>query len=108
MTTATGWARRRDELVDDLKVVLPSWLAARALVAIAFVFAVAIFEHWVPGARTPQMEQGLMAWDGAFYRDIASVGYESLPLEALRFFPLYPLLGRVLAYGLGGNDSVAL
>jgi hypothetical protein len=108
MTTATGWSRRRDELIDDLKVVLPSWLAARALVAIAFLLAVGLMEHWVPGVRTPQMQEGLLAWDGAFYRDIATVGYESLPLEALRFFPLFPLLGRAIGVGLGGNPSLAL
>jgi hypothetical protein len=108
MTATTGWARRRDELVGDLRVVLPSWLAARALVAIAFMLAVGLIEQWVPGARTHQMDEGLLAWDGTFYRDIASVGYEALPPEALRFFPLYPLLGRGLAYGLAGDESLAL
>lgn len=111
MTTApvvTGWARRRAELVDDLRVVLPSWLAARALVAVAFALAVGLLDHWVPGGRTNQMQEGLLAWDGTFYRDIASLGYPALPAEALRFFPLYPLLGRALGFLLGGNDSLAL
>ena len=108
MTAPTTWARRRDELVDDLRVVLPSWLAARALVAIAFVLAVELLDHWVPGARTNQMDEGLLAWDGTFYRDIAADGYQALPLEALRFFPLFPLLGRALAYALAGNESLAL
>ena len=108
MTGSATWTRRRDELLEDLRVVLPSWLAARALVAIAFVFAVELLGHWVPDARTPQMDDGLLAWDGAFYRDIAADGYQALPLEALRFFPLYPLIGRALAYAFAGNESVAL
>ena len=105
---ATGWARRRVELVEDLRVVLPSWLAARVLVAIAFALAVALLDHWVPGARTNQMHEGLLAWDGTFYRDIATLGYPALPAEALRFFPLFPLVGRGLGVLLGGNDSLAL
>jgi hypothetical protein len=105
---ATGWARRRRELVEDLRVVLPSWLAARALVAVAFALAVSLLDHWVPGGRTHQMQEGLLAWDGTFYRDIATVGYESLPPEALRFFPLYPVLGRALGFLLGGDESLAL
>jgi hypothetical protein len=38
--------------------------------------------------------QGLFAWDGAFYRGIAEHGYRVEPAEALRFLPLYSLLGR--------------
>jgi hypothetical protein len=98
----------RARLLRDLRAVLPSWVAARALVAIAFGLAVGVLGHWVPGGRTAQMDQGLLAWDGAFYRDIAEVGYGGLPAEALRFFPLYPLLGRVLAPVVGGNTGLAL
>jgi len=108
MTAPTTWARRRDELLGDLRVVLPSWLAARALVAIAFVLSVELLDHWSPGGRTNQMDEGLLAWDGTFYRDIAADGYQSLPLEALRFFPLFPLLGRAVAYAFAGHESVAL
>lgn len=42
------------------------------------------------------MGQGLFAWDGVFYRGIAQSGYGGQPLEAVRFFPLYPLSGRLL------------
>src|SRR4051794_41945278 len=37
---------------------------------------------------------GLLGADAAWYRDIARAGYGGLPAEGLRFFPLFPLLGR--------------
>jgi hypothetical protein len=95
-------------LAEDLRVVLPSWLSARIFVALAFILAVAVADHYVPGGRTVAMRQGLLAWDGAFYRDIATEGYLNLPQEALRFFPLYPLTARLLTpFGLG-DVSIAL
>lgn len=92
----------------DLEVVLPSWLAARVFVALGYVVAVSVVHHFVPGGTTGALSERLMAWDGAFYRDIAEVGYLNLPHEALRFFPLYPLLGRLVGVLFLGNDSVAL
>ena len=44
-------------------------------------------------------------WDGTWYRDIATGGYAQTGLAGLRFFPLLPLLGRVL--GLGFASAVA-
>jgi hypothetical protein len=49
-----------------------------------------------------------MSWDGTFYRDIADHGYAGLADAPVRFFPLYPLLGRGLAVVLGGRVDVAL
>jgi hypothetical protein len=93
-------------LVADLRSVLPSWIAARIIVALAFLLAHAIVEHYVVGGTTGALDSGLFAWDGSFYRDLAHGGYASLPPDALRFFPLYPLLGRYLGFGAG--SSVAL
>ncbi|MEZ5237880.1 MAG: hypothetical protein R2716_02625 [Microthrixaceae bacterium] len=43
------------------------------------------------------LEQGLMTWDGTFYRVITTGWYSGaeVPAEAVRFFPGYPALGRV-------------
>jgi len=92
----------------DLRVVLPSWLAARVFVTLGYLLAIAVADYWVPGGRTSQMSEGLLAWDGTYYRDIATGGYGALPVDALRFFPLYPLLGRALSPLLLGHTSVAL
>jgi len=91
----------------DLLAALPGWAVARVLVAAAYALAVAATNELV-GERTTELTRGLIAWDGAFYDDIARVGYGGLPEEALRFFPLYPLLGKGLSFVFLGNETLAL
>lgn len=92
----------------DVRAVGPPWLAARVLVALAALLAGAMGDHWDIPRRALPLAEGLFAWDGAFYRDIATVGYTGLPTEALRFFPLYPLLGRGLGAVLLDHPALAL
>jgi hypothetical protein len=47
------------------------------------------------------LRDGLFGWDAAWYADIARGGYSAVPKEGLRFFPLYPLLGKLVAYSPG-------
>ena len=101
-------ARLRRGVGDDLRAALPAWIAARVLVAIGYAMARLWRELDDPERLTIQLHQGLFAWDGAFYREIASQGYDALPDQALRFFPLYPLSGRGLGFLLGGNEGIAL
>jgi hypothetical protein len=108
LTVTMPTRARHDAINADLRVVLPSWLAARVFVTLGYVIAVSVADHWVTGGRTTAMGNGLLAWDGTFYRAIATGGYQSLPLEALRFFPLYPMLGRGLSPLFFGNTDVAL
>ena len=103
--TATNLRR---SVTEDLRAALPAWIVARVLVAIAYGIARLWRAHSHPGELTIQLHQGLFAWDGAFYRDIATKGYGALPEAALRFFPLYPLSGRGLGWVLGGNEGLAL
>ena len=93
---------------DALAAALPGWVVARVIVGVAFVAAIVAVDELRPGERTEQLDQGLLAWDGAWYRDIARDGYEALPPEALRFFPLVPLLARPLSYLFAGSTTVAL
>ncbi|MHB1988409.1 MAG: mannosyltransferase family protein [Acidimicrobiales bacterium] len=51
---------------------------------------------------------GLMSWDAAWYQRIAEVGYAGSPKQALRFFPLFPLLGRAIGTVSGISDGAAL
>ena len=90
---------------DDILAVLPAWIVARVLVAAAYIVAIVIADRLTPGARPHQINEGLIAWDGTWYRDIATGGYAQTGLAGLRFFPLLPLLGRVL--GLGFASAVA-
>ena len=92
----------------DLLAVLPSWALARLIVFLAFVVAAVGADELRLGDRPVQLDQGLFAWDAAFYRDIADYGYGGVALEGLRFFPLLPLLTKALALPLLGHDGPAL
>jgi hypothetical protein len=98
----------RHPVAADLLAALPGWLLARALVAAGFVLAAVVSDELRPGARPFQLTQGLLAWDGEWYRRIADLGYAGTDPEAVRFFPLFPLLGRALAVVLPGGAEVAL
>jgi hypothetical protein len=101
----SGAVRR---LGADLRVVIVPWLTARALVIVGFVVATAVADRLVPGARPTALTEGPVAWDGTWYRDIAELGYGGLPEEGLRFFPLYPLLGRAFGPLFAGRVDLAL
>lgn len=96
----------------DLAAAAPPWLLARLIVVGGYVAAAVAADRLRAGRPRPiQLRQGLFAWDGAWYRDIAAKGYDALPHEALRFFPLFPLLGRavsVLALGRTGFGLVVV
>lgn len=85
-------------------VALVGWLWARCCVAAGFWVA-----HVAVGGEGRQtLRQGLVAWDGAFYVNIAQAGYDGAPPDAVRFFPLFPALGRVLSFPFLGREDVAL
>lgn len=93
---------------DDLVAALPGWIVARLAVALGVLLAVVAADELAPGGRPLQLEQGLFAWDAAWYRDIAEHGYDSVAREGLRFFPLLPLAARALSVPLFGNVGLAL
>ena len=104
--TATSLRR---SVTEDLRAALPAWIVARASWSRSRTASLGSgARHAHPGELTIQLHQGLFAWDGTFYRDIATKGYGALPEAALRFFPLYPLSGRGLGWMLGGNEGLAL
>lgn len=103
--TPPSWGR---DLVDDARAVVVPWLTARGLMLMGFIVAVAVSDRLTPGMRPVTLGEGLSAWDGTWYRDIASQGYASLPVEGLRFFPLFPLLGKVLSVVTFGRTDLAL
>ena len=90
-------------------VALPAWLIARALVGIALVVARFVTDRGVDDPLAPATaSHGLLAWDGAFYADIAQHGYAALPRAALRFFPLTPLAGRAVGQLVGDRTGVVI
>jgi hypothetical protein len=98
---------RPSGLWGDVLAVLPAWVAARVLVGVAFVLATVVSNRLLD-SRPEQLGNGLLAWDGTWYRDLATSGYHGVPSEGVRFFPLFPMLGRVLGVPLAGHTGIAL
>ena len=84
----------RDLRRRGLGAALPGWITARMLVVAAAGVAAYI------GSRYQGLEPRLAAgppgpfgWDAGWYEAIATEGYAGVDREALRFFPLLPMLG---------------
>jgi len=92
----------------DTKVALPGWITARALVLGVLAFAHFLYNHLHIHLGAKTLHEGLLAWDGQWYERIARHGYEAIPRTGVRFFPLYPFLGRLLGFVFGGMVDVAL
>jgi hypothetical protein len=79
-----------------LWAALPGWVSARAVVLGTLALVRFVFDRIDPASTRAvrSAREGLLVWDGQWYVRIAREGYAALPEEALRFFPLFPLLGR--------------
>jgi hypothetical protein len=99
---------RREAITDDLRAALPGWVAARVLVLVGWVGTRWWIDHARHGVRPFVNLQGLFAWDGVFYRGIAEHGYRGEETQALRFFPLYSLVGRGMHAVLSISPGTAL
>jgi hypothetical protein len=93
---------------QDLGAAIVPWIVARVLVVGSLGLARFVFDEVGSGRRPVALTQGLYAWDASWYRSIAEQGYASLPRPALRFFPLFPLLGRWLGEVFLDHPEVAL
>ena len=90
--------------------VLPAWVVARVLVGGCLVVAHLGVRTIRPGnaAALQRVHDGLLGWDAGWYRAIADHGYASAGHQALRFFPLFPILGRALNHVSGVPSGAAL
>ncbi len=89
---------------SDVVAVLPAWITARAVVLVGWVVAEVVAGSR-PGPEPTALGHGLIAWDGTHYRAIVEAGYGAGAPESLRFFPLFPLLGRGLDAAMGPVDA---
>ncbi len=71
-------------------------------VAAAFVVTTGIINRIEPPPAFSPVRDGLLAWDGTWYRLIAERGYAGASDPATRFFPLWPILGRAVGWVAGG------
>ena len=90
--------------------VLPAWVVSRVLVGGGLVVAHLAVRSVRPGNPTAlqRVHDGLLGWDAGWYRAIAVHGYATAGHQALRFFPLYPMLGRGLGHVPGVGIGMAL
>ncbi len=94
-----------------LWTVALAFVTAQALSIAAWVLATALLRHQHGGDVRPAPYHGVLgwlSWDGGFYRLIAQHGYQVSSPESIRFFPLYPMAGRIVAIPLGGNTDLGL
>lgn len=95
---------------DAIRPAVLGWLVVRLAVGAGFLIAHALSGTVaLPDGRL-HLDQGLMTWDGTFYRVITQGWYSGaeVPTEAVRFFPGYPALGRVAEVVFLGNTDLAL
>jgi hypothetical protein len=95
-----------------LVLVLPAWIAARLVVVGALILAhatVGSLRPHNPGA-VDRVHQGLLGWDGGWYVAIAKHGYAASGLQSLRFYPAFPMAGRVLGRftGIGAGPALVV
>lgn len=88
-------------LLGDLRALAPAVVGVRVAVAVAWLAA----GVWRGGTEPTDRlrNEGLLAWDGTWYRDIATFGYDGIATEGLRFFPAFPLAAQALAWPFGGS-----
>jgi hypothetical protein len=104
---ARWWAGARGPITESL----PAWIVARLLVVAALVLAHYLVDEV---GVTDQLARvtaraGLTSWDGAYYADIAEHGYAALPRDALRFFPLFPMLAKPFVWiGIPAHAAVVI
>ena len=79
------------------RAVLVPYVVSRVIVVVVLITVrhVVTTNHF---AMPVAAHDGLLAWDASWYRDIARAGYDGVAPEGLRFFPLFPILGRVVAW----------
>lgn len=102
------WAALKERF-PALAATLPAWALARILVLVAALGAEFVFYNghsWTSALLGHQ--RGLMAWDADWYLRIARDGYDALPVEGIRYFPLYPIAARLLSAVLAGATKAAL
>jgi hypothetical protein len=103
-----GWQRAPPSVRDTLVTVTTVRLAT---LSAAFLGNLVFDKARPPGFAMPFANEKFVevfaAWDSGWYWDIARNGYYFRPdaESSIAFFPLYPLLVRMIAAPFGGSDQ---
>lgn len=101
-----GWQPRAFEVVTGPAFV--SWVASRLAVLGALAFARYLVSNLGASDPAGRPPSGLVGWDASWYLRIIESGYQHLPWESMRFFPLLPLLAKVVSPVLGSRLALLL
>ena len=97
-----------DRWSSGVRPALVGFLWARLCVAAGFVVAHVLSGRVaLPDGRL-HLSEGLLTWDGAFYRALAAGWYDGSTTEAARFFPLFPAAARAVSPLFLGREDIAL
>src|SRR5712691_11805340 len=88
------------------RAVLIPYVIARVVVLVALATSRHIFRS-LRIAEPIALRQGLSSRDAAWYGDITRGGYNAVAKEGLRFFPLFPLLGKAVSFTPGVGPRAA-
>lgn len=91
---------------EAVALALPAWLVSRALALVSLLIAEAVHGGVLRATGDIVDARGWWVWDAGWYRVLSLHGYAGAP--SVRFFPLYPMLGRGLGTVFGGRDDIAL
>ena len=103
---ASHWQRVRK--LAPWPDLLASWLTARIVVGVSLLLVRYLQQELQSRDGFHLRTVSLLGWDAAWYDRIATSGYDSQQPQALRFFPLVPLLARGFGTLLGGHPGLAL
>ena len=106
--TRLSGARARIRAFAPWPEVFASWLAARVVVLAALLLSSYVQQQVELLDGVHLRTVSLLGWDAAWYDRIAATSYDTQDVQALRFFPLVPLLARGLGWVLGGHPGLAL
>jgi hypothetical protein len=88
-------------------VVVP-FVLSRGIVLLALVLTRHVLRVGAVRPLPIQARMGLLGWDASWYRAIADVGYGGVAKVGLRFFPLFPMLARVVSWLPGVSVGLAV
>ncbi|HUO49000.1 MAG TPA: mannosyltransferase family protein [Acidimicrobiales bacterium] len=92
-----------------LRVALVPWALARAVVLGAVVLSHQLADGLgVQPAVAARVREGLLGWDAGWYEAIARHGYAGAGHPSLRFFPLLPLLAKLVSLVPGVDAGAAV
>ncbi len=100
----------KKNLPDGLFFVIAMWLSSRLLIVIAMLLIAPLFPSPSNGITATFSWDVFHAWDSVWYEKIVTSGYdfssEVKEIHTVAFFPLFPLLSRIVMF-IGFSPKVA-